>query len=497
MSDYGRRRYRFSIHGQPWYLSQQRARQRRARQFAGVFKFSPGDTVTLAPIIDAENLLANYNQLEREGGQAPGPDGNSFSDLGRRERADACRAVSDLLAQGRYRPGPARQIDIPKPSGGTRTLTLRDIIDRMVSRAVASAITPVIDARLLDCVMGFRPGRSIHQMLSRLEATVLQDDLPVIATDDIRQAFDFVPIDATLAAFARHISDRDVLRLVETILRGHDPAARHVGIDQGDPLSPLALNILLDHVLDRPLVAAGRDIPSRYWRYADNLLCATRDVSTGRRILDTACRYLDLAGLATKREYGPIDLRRPGSHVDVLGFRISRRSEHQLTYELTRDSWHSLHQQLSRAHETSEPARMADMVLRGWLEEYGPTCGDVGVRDIVNHARCIAIRVGFREIETEDGLLAVGRRAYERWMDIRRTAFSSDLGNQRDPVSLGNDDNNALRTSLSPRSPQGEAEAAPAGDHPAAASSPPDAVIAGHGRPTIADFVSVPLPRWE
>ena len=50
--------------------------------------------------------------------------------------------------------------------------------------------------------MGFRPGRSIHQMLAQLEAAVLQDDLPVIATDDIRQAFDFVPIDATLAALA-------------------------------------------------------------------------------------------------------------------------------------------------------------------------------------------------------------------------------------------------------------------------------------------------------
>ena len=100
MSDYGGRRYRFGIHGQPWYWNRRRNRRRPNANLEPPFKFSPGDTVNLGPIIEADNLLANFDQMASEGGQAPGVDGVKFGDLGRRERGDICRDASSMITRG-------------------------------------------------------------------------------------------------------------------------------------------------------------------------------------------------------------------------------------------------------------------------------------------------------------------------------------------------------------------------------------------------------------
>jgi hypothetical protein len=67
--------------------------------------------IELRPIIHHENLLAAYDQLEHEAGQAPGLDGVHFSDLGRRERADILCAVARAPGNGTYHPGAARHCD--------------------------------------------------------------------------------------------------------------------------------------------------------------------------------------------------------------------------------------------------------------------------------------------------------------------------------------------------------------------------------------------------
>lgn len=464
MSDYGGRRYRFGIHGHPWYWYRRRRRRRGNANFERPFKFSPGDTITLGPIIQHDNLLANFDQIAREGGQAPGPDGIRFRDLGRRERGDICRDFSTMIANGDYLPGPARPQDIPKPTGGTRTLTIRGIGDRVISKAVTNAITPAIDCRFLDCSMGFRPDRNIQQVLAGLEAGVIQQGFPVIVTDDIRKAFDNVSIDSAVAAFRRHIDDTDTMRLIETILRGHDGESRQVGIAQGDPLSPVALNTLLDQVLDRPLLAAHPGTPS--WRYADNLVWACQNVSEGHRVLHEAHQLLDAAGFALKGERGPVDLRRQGAHVETLGFRIRRHSEARLIYELTREAWWSLKQHLTRAHDAPEPAKMANTVLRAWLEAHGPAFGDVDGRVVVDRVLCTAAGIGFREVEAEDELLGVIRKAYERWLSIRRKALSCVSGICGSSSSYVYD-TNALRASQRTRSPSGAAEAGLSGSIPA------------------------------
>ena len=93
--------------------------------------------------------------------------------------------------------------------------------------------------------------------------------ITTLAVDDVRKAFDNVPIAPLMETFAEHINDPSLLQLVETILRGGEDRGRAVGIPQGNPLSPLALNVMLHHAHDLPLEADANFPP--LFRYADNL----------------------------------------------------------------------------------------------------------------------------------------------------------------------------------------------------------------------------------
>src|SRR3954451_21987019 len=86
---------------------------------------------SLGQVAHPEALIAAYDALAARGGPAPGPEGLTYADLG---RGEACALLRDLLAlimEGSYRPSAGRKLAIPKPGGGTRTLTIGNLVDRV------------------------------------------------------------------------------------------------------------------------------------------------------------------------------------------------------------------------------------------------------------------------------------------------------------------------------------------------------------------------------
>jgi len=88
------------------------------------------------------------------------------------------RYDSECLLAGTYRPDPAREVKPPKPDGGTRTLRLRDVHDRVVAKACAHALDPILDPRLDDNNFGFRKKNNVVQLLARLEYCAGQGGRP-------------------------------------------------------------------------------------------------------------------------------------------------------------------------------------------------------------------------------------------------------------------------------------------------------------------------------
>ncbi len=51
-------------------------------------------------------------------------------------------SVKKALLEGRDLPRPVRRVDIPKPSGGVRTLGIQTLVDRLIQQALHQLLSP-------------------------------------------------------------------------------------------------------------------------------------------------------------------------------------------------------------------------------------------------------------------------------------------------------------------------------------------------------------------
>jgi RNA-directed DNA polymerase len=417
MSDDPRLRWGFAHEQTPrtatFHVKNRFKKRQRARRLTQPVSLVP----TIGLIASTNNLIRTFYEMRTRAGQAPGPDGITYSDLGRREAADLMRELSRTVLEGQYRPAPTRELSIPKLKGGHRTLRLGNILDRVLSAALNKAMVPYWENIFLPCSMGFWPCRGVWQLLAELELLMLSQDRWVLALDDIKDAFPSVIIADVMADHTRYITEPSLLSLIKVVLQGSD-RKRHRGIDQGSPYSPTALNVRLHHALD---LGVDQDHhqdhhqghhPLRYWRYADNLACLCRSVSEGHQALDHLGRLLEPAGFTLKGEDGVINLQQ-GEQAQLLGFSLSARND-QLQFGLGQDSWTKLKQNLVKAHSTPNPSQTASMVVQGWIEANGPAFANWRTK-YLNRILQTASELGFRETGSRDDLADRCEKAWRCW----------------------------------------------------------------------------------
>jgi CRISPR-associated protein Cas1 len=178
-------------------------------------------------------------------------------------------ALSTALREGTYRPGPLRQASIPKPSGGSRRLTIPCVRDRVAQSAVAQKLGAALDAEMDDASFGYRPGRGVADAVKRVE-TLRRRGFVWTLDADIDDFFDSIPIDALVTRLLDWITDGPLIDLVALWLE--QAAVQGRGIAQGSPLSPLLANLYLDR-LDETMSAGGL----RIVRYADDFVVLAKD----------------------------------------------------------------------------------------------------------------------------------------------------------------------------------------------------------------------------
>jgi RNA-directed DNA polymerase len=63
-------------------------------------------------------------------------------------------------------------VDIPKPSGGNRTLGVPTVVDRLVQQALHQVLQPLFEPVFSEGSYGFRPGRSAQQGVQQAQAYI-------------------------------------------------------------------------------------------------------------------------------------------------------------------------------------------------------------------------------------------------------------------------------------------------------------------------------------
>jgi group II intron reverse transcriptase/maturase len=372
-------------------------------------------------VVSRENLLLAYRRVKRNKG-APGVDGTTVDDL-----MPYCRehwsGIREQLLSGTYRPQPVRQVEIPKPGGGVRTLGIPTVLDRLIQQALLQVLTPIFDPTFSEHSFGFRPGRSAHQAV-RSARSHMAHGYRWVVDMDLEKFFDRVNHDVLMARVKRRVKDRRVLGLINRYLQagmmaGGPVSPRTMGTPQGGPLSPLLSNILLDE-LDKELERREH----RFVRYADDCNVYVRSKAAGERVMASLERFLQ-ERLRLKVNRAKSAVARPWER-KFLGYSVTVHRQPKL--KVAAESVRRFKQSLRQVFRAGRGRRVASVVrelapkLRGWVAYF----------------RLSEVRGAFEELDQwlRRKLRALHWRQWKRWktrikelrrrgLEPRRAAYSA------------------------------------------------------------------------
>lgn len=204
------------------------------------------------------------------------------------------RRLAHELRTGRYAPGPARRVLIPKSDGGLRPLDIPCVVDRVAQGAAAIVLDALLDREMAPSSFAYRRGRSVAHAVARV-ATLRRDGFRYVVDGDIVRYFERIPHERLILKLESLVDDPVLVDLVWLWLETYAPAG--LGVPQGSPISPLLANLYLDAVDDE---IESRGV--RLVRFADDflILCKSEDLadSSLSRMADLLARH----GLELHRE---------------------------------------------------------------------------------------------------------------------------------------------------------------------------------------------------
>ncbi|NIA31116.1 MAG: group II intron reverse transcriptase/maturase, partial [Actinobacteria bacterium] len=292
---------------------------------------------------------------------APGIDRVSVEDF-EENLQDSLNLLKSALVDGSYQPLALKTFTIKKESGSERILHIPAVRDRIVEQAIVQVLQPVYEKIFHNCSYAYRPGRSAHKALERVQRN-LKRGREWILNLDIENFFDSVDRDLLMHIVQEKVKDNKLLAVIRTCLdsfSGQDSK----GIAQGLPLSPLLSNVYL-HKLDDRLIRAQWN----YIRYSDNILVLDKteeDVKTAFAWIREELAKLKLTHNEEKTEIVPLSkgFSFLGFHFDEKGKRPDDTALHRLNRRVGG--------LLGKAFEYTESQmrEKLDAILRGWLNYF-------------------------------------------------------------------------------------------------------------------------------
>lgn len=188
--------------------------------------------------------------------------------------------LTESLKRHSYQPQPVKRVYIPKGKD-RRPLGIPSYEDKIVQLGLTRILQAIYEADFLSCSYGFRPNKSGHMALRRLNDILIHHKVSYIVDADIRGFFDRVDHQILLEFICLRIADPNIKRLLVRFLKAgvieegsYEPTVK--GTPQGAIISPLLANIYLHYVLDLwfgNIVQRHCRGEAYLIRYADDFVC--------------------------------------------------------------------------------------------------------------------------------------------------------------------------------------------------------------------------------
>lgn len=237
------------------------------------------DALRCADIDDAE-----FEEIEVETG-TPTDDQQAAESLQKR-----VSAAARCLLLGQYQPPTLQGVLLRTKQGNLRPLAVPPLTDRILQRAAAQQLTPVLERLFSQASYGFRPGRSRQTARLRIQQAYTAGYRWVYESD-IAHFFDSVCWTRLYTRLQAVFGEEPLIDVIMAwisapVLYRQELIQRRRGLPQGSPLSPVLANLMLD-AFDHQLESAGFKLA----RFADDFVILCKD----RAQAETASRAAEQA----------------------------------------------------------------------------------------------------------------------------------------------------------------------------------------------------------
>ncbi len=241
--------------------------------------------------INVDSLSRCFDRLD--GRKAVGVDQVSKAVYGENLTANLEELIVRMKRMA-YRPGPVREVRIPKEGkkGATRPLGISNFEDKLVQKRMQDILESIYEPLFLDFSYGFRPNRSCHDAVKDLMEHLFKEEVEVVIDVDLANFFGKIDHQIVKDMLSMKIKDSKFMRYITRmfksgVLADGELVMSDEGVVQGSCCSPVISNIVAHYVIDTWLEETVKPLMKgvvKAFRYADDLVICCRYEEDAKRI---------------------------------------------------------------------------------------------------------------------------------------------------------------------------------------------------------------------